>query len=316
MKSRSPVPHSLFERKTTQSVAGILRIWLTIFFAWSFVITFWNPLTILAGILLIGIMQYHLNVLGHDGLHYLLSPNRQLNDLFCRWALHGPHCAPLTSMRANHLNHHKHVGDASDLDRHYYEVTRFRSGRAFGIWLLAALIGGMTASIATKLLVHLRCQSKRAKISSSRASMSTQLVDITSVLISQVCIFAALYWASGRWISYLILWILPLLTVMTGLNVIRSCLEHAEDTEADSPTRNYSFVSNPIERFFVAPFNMNIHAEHHRFPGVPWYKLPELRRHLQLENKYDDITLCQNYLERYLIITRFLDEKKHASGNF
>ncbi len=49
-------------------------------------------------------------------------------------------------------------------------------------------------------------------------------------------------------------------------------------TERD---RLVSYVSSRIERFFLAPFNMNYHAEHHLFPYVPYYNLPRLRTKLR-----------------------------------
>jgi len=42
-------------------------------------------------------------------------------------------------------------------------------------------------------------------------------------------------------------------------------------------------VSNPLERLFVAPLNMNYHAAHHLWPSIPYYNLPladaEIRQH-------------------------------------
>jgi len=42
-----------------------------------------------------------------------------------------------------------------------------------------------------------------------------------------------------------------------------------------------SITSNPFERAFVAPFNMNYHAEHHLYPAVPARRLPEVRHALE-----------------------------------
>lgn len=43
----------------------------------------------------------------------------------------------------------------------------------------------------------------------------------------------------------------------------------------------FSFISNPVERFFIAPNHMNYHAEHHFFPFVPHGNLPFLRNLVQ-----------------------------------
>jgi fatty acid desaturase len=294
----------LFVRSTTRTAVGALRIWLTVALAWTVAINWWQPWILTVAVLFIGTMQYHMNVLGHDGLHFLLSPNRNLNDFICRWILHGPHCAPLTILRKNHLHHHATLGDATDLDRQYYEIAGFSSGPVFVFWLAASCLGAMSVAIIAKLFRRLV---GAESLATYKVVSATPWVDFIAVFASQSWIFSLLYWGSGRWYAYFLLWVLPLLTVMMGLNVIRSCLEHADDTGIDNPTRNFSFLSSPIECFFIAPFNMNIHAEHHHTSAVPWFNLPKLRRYLQRSGHYGSIRLCRSYLERVWAIARFLD---------
>ncbi len=50
-------------------------------------------------IILIGTLQYHLNILGHDGIHFLLHPDRRRNDFLTRWFLVCPQGMPLKIMR-------------------------------------------------------------------------------------------------------------------------------------------------------------------------------------------------------------------------
>jgi fatty acid desaturase len=81
---------------------------------------------------------------------------------------------------------------------------------------------------------------------------------------------------------YLVLWVLPLITLTTVCHLIRSFIEHAVLTEERPAHDNLlvSITSNPIELAFVAPFNMNFHAEHHLYPAVPARRLPEVRQAL------------------------------------
>jgi fatty acid desaturase len=39
-------------------------------------------------------------------------------------------------------------------------------------------------------------------------------------------------------------------------------------------------VSNRLERFFVAPLNMNHHAAHHLWPSIPYYNLAAAEREM------------------------------------
>ena len=73
----------------------------------------------------------------------------------------------------------------------------------------------------------------------------------------------------GEWWLYLVVWVLPLITLTTACHLMRSFVEHAVLTEERPEHDNLlvSITSNPLELAFVAPFNMNFHAEHHIYPG-------------------------------------------------
>ncbi len=288
------IPRELFQRSLSWSVWGAARTWLGIVLCWwaAGLLGAW---ALLPAALLIGTLQYHLNILGHDGLHYLLSDRRAVNDALCRWVLHGPHGAPLGAMRSNHLNHHTQFGRDADVDRQYYDIRRFASATAFRRWLGAALVGGMTLPIVLKLLGRgpgqpVRSGPKRAAPPGERA------LDLVSVVVSQSWIAAATWLFTGWWYAYLVLWLVPMLTVMIGLNSIRSCLEHAQAASAEPGL--HSFASNPFERFFLSPFNMNVHAEHHLVPAVPWYHLPKLRQHLLQAGLYSRVQPVDSYWAR------------------
>lgn len=288
------VPRELFQRSLGRSVLGITRTWLGIALCW-WAVGIFGPWALLLAVPLIGTLQYHLNVLGHDGLHYLLSNSRRVNDALCRWLLHGPHGAPLGAMRRNHLNHHTQFGSAADLDRQYYDTRRFTSAAAFRLWLGSALLGGMTLPIILKLLGRGAGRSDASQ-PTKLPGPQEQTKDRLSVVLSQAWIAVACWLCTGWWYAYLPLWLLPMLTVMVGLNSLRSCLEHAQAASGEPGL--HSFASNPVERFFLSPFNMNVHAEHHLVPAVPWHHLPALRHHLQREGLYGRVRLFGSYRQR------------------
>jgi fatty acid desaturase len=285
----------LFKRDLARCLFAIARIWLGIFLAWWAVGTF-GAWMVLPAIVWIGTLQYHLNVMGHDGLHFLIADSRSTNDTVCRWLLHGPHGAPLGAMRRNHLNHHTQFGGTADLDRQYYDTSRFSGQTAFRLWLVCALLGGMTIPIVIKLLRRKRPAGEATPVARAAAPGTDRTHDLLSVVASQAWIGVACWLFTGWWYAYLLLWLAPMLTVMVGLNSIRSCLEHAQS--GSSAPGLHSFVSGPVERFFLAPLNMNVHAEHHLVPAVPWHQLPALRAHLQAEGSYDKVTLFESYAQR------------------
>jgi len=289
------VPRELFRRDLKSCLLAISGVWAGIGLAWWAAASSGGWL-LAPAVLLIGTLQYHLNVMGHDGLHFLICDRRRVNDAICRWLLHGPHGAPLGAMRRNHLNHHTGFGSDADLDRQYYDMHRFKSGMAFRRWLVTALIGGMTVPIVLKLVGSKRHAPRITPAPTTRQTTPERWLDLLSVVASQVWIAGACWFVTGWWYAYALLWLLPMLTVMIGLNSIRSCLEHAQ-ARSEQPGL-HSFSSHLLERFFLSPFNMNVHAEHHLVPAVPWHQLPALRRHLQSEGDYGRVTLYRSYLQR------------------
>ncbi|MBN8430842.1 fatty acid desaturase [Microbulbifer salipaludis] len=271
--------------------SGILSCWLVASYGESYLFGF-------AAIVLVGVLQYHLNVIGHDGLHFNVGRSRSANDLVCRFLLHGPLLSPLSLLRKNHLSHHAHLGGARDNDRHYYEISRFGNSRRWILWLISSLLGGMTFQVVRKLLF-----SRGGSGSSAKSPINVDSVlakDLFSIGLTQLLILALLWFLFSGVHGYLVFWLLPMFTVMFGLNVVRSCLEHAVDVLDAS--RYLSFRPAVLERFFLSPYNMNFHAEHHFYPTVPMHHLPAFGRFLRRAGvKYDRLP---GYMSRLCYLSR------------
>lgn len=293
------LPAVLRRKPLSPVVWAITRTWLLIFAAIAACSFFPASSHWLLGGVLIGVLQYHLNVLAHDGIHYNLCANRGLNELLSRWALLAPQGLPLGAVRRSHLSHHLTLGRPEDLDRHYYDLSQHGTRGRFLRWIVGAPLGG----IVLQLLRKMRHPSLEAVPESPDGPGSR--LDILSVLACQALMALILWSATSRPWAYLPLWALPLITVMTGLNGIRSCLEHADLPGGPLPHRDYSFLSNPLELFLLAPFNMSHHAEHHLFTAVPFHQLPALRR--LLRDRPPGIRWERSYGSRLVYLWRNFD---------
>jgi fatty acid desaturase len=102
-----------------------------------------------------------------------------------------------------------------------------------------------------------------------------------SLVLVQAILAAGLTWAFAWW-TYPALWLAPLATLTVLSHLTRSFVEHAiSDLEqAAHSNRLITIKSNWIERFFVAPYSMNYHAEHHLLPSVPAPRLRQLHHEL------------------------------------
>ena len=285
---------TLLQKNEITATWAIARTWFFILSLLAIAATIKQPLILGLCFVLVGTMQYHLNILGHDGLHYALYHNRKVNDFVCRWFLHGPHFAPLGLMRKNHLLHHSKLGQFDDFDAQYYDIQRFNSRFSFTTWLVGSLFGGMNLAIVQKIFRSFSSKSNK------NSSSTFNFLDTFSVIATQFTVFIYTYLLTDSIFLFLFFWVAPAFTIMMGFNTIRSCLEHAlpqSSTEVD--TRLFTFNSYALERFFISPFNMNFHAEHHAFPAVPYYNLPKTREEMLEKNQLHPDQVKGSYFTRF-----------------
>ncbi|HET7774488.1 MAG TPA: fatty acid desaturase, partial [Burkholderiaceae bacterium] len=80
---------------------------------------------------------------------------------------------------------------------------------------------------------------------------------------------------------YLLLWVLPLLTVLQPILRLRAICELGAVTDLSSPltaarTNELRGLSGLLARAVFFPLHVNYHLEHHLYPAVPHYRLPAL----------------------------------------
>ncbi len=254
------------------------------------------------GVVLVAGLQNHLMVLWHHSIHTNMHPRREVNDAIGRWLLISPMGQPAGIMRRAHITHHAHLGEEQDPDRWYYDLDLHGRRRPWALigWLAVNCLGGLIVPQIRKALTGRRDATVDPGTERGRRDRRDRL----AVVVCQVALFAAFWALTGTWWGYLALWALPLVTLGSGLNCLRTALEHAD--ASDPPHRDYSFRSNPVERFFVAPFCMNYHWEHHKLMTVPYYRMPELRRLLLERGEYGDGRIVDSYLGRLRDVTSAL----------
>jgi fatty acid desaturase len=83
------------------------------------------------------------------------------------------------------------------------------------------------------------------------------------------------------WLSFLLYWIVPFCTWHIAAQYIRLICEHSaveSDQEEYSITR--TTIPTWLESVFILPCNVGYHLEHHWYPSVPFYHLPQLHQAL------------------------------------
>jgi len=104
--------------------------------------------------------------------------------------------------------------------------------------------------------------------------------DRNAVILFHAACLIVFAW-SGFLVQYLVLWILPLATVVQALLRLRAIAEHGATSDFSSPlTAARTNLVPSWLGWLIFPHHVNYHIEHHLYASVPQYNLPALHREL------------------------------------
>jgi fatty acid desaturase len=286
---RRALPREVVQRLTRRSpwraTAAVAHDFAVIAAAIAFALYFWpHPLAIFISVIVIGTRQHAMFVIAHDAAHYLLYQRRWLNDAV------GRICATVQGLsmctyRVIHRLHHNNLYGELDPD------TALHGGYPRGKWYLvrkllkdlsgltawktyAYFLGGAPAlNTATNVALRpLDDTSEKLKAEARR--------DRNAVVAFHVAALIVAAW-SGYLVQYLVLWILPLVTVVQAILRLRAIAEHGATTDFSSPLTAARTNTGPrwLE-WLIFPHQVNYHIEHHLYASVPHYNLRQLNREM------------------------------------
>jgi fatty acid desaturase len=279
------VVQALTRRSPWRATAAVLHDFAVLAVAIAVALHFWpNPLVILVSVLVIGTRQHALFVIAHDAAHYLLYERRALNDVV------GRVCATVQGLsmctyRVIHRLHHNNLYGALDPDTALHGG--YPRGRAYLVRKLLKDLSGLTAwktyayflggapALNTATNVALRPlddTSQKLRIEAER--------DRNLVIGFHIALLGFFAW-SGYLAEYLVLWVLPLVTVVQAMLRLRAIAEHGATTDFSSPLTAARTNTGPAWlEWLLFPHHVNYHIEHHLYASVPHYNLPALHREM------------------------------------
>jgi fatty acid desaturase len=286
---RKALPREVIQQLTRRSAwratAAVLHDFLILAAAIGVALYYWpNPLVLIPAVIVIGTRQHALFVIAHDAAHYLLYDHRLVNDVV------GRTCAMLQGLsmctyRVIHRMHHNNLYGELDPDTALHGG--YPRGRAYLVRKLLKDLSGLTAwktyayflggapALNTKTNVALRPLDDTSQKLRDEARQ-----DRNMVVAFHIAMVAAMAW-SGYLLQYLVLWVLPLVTVVQAILRLRAIAEHGATTDFSSPlTAARTNLAPGWLAWLIFPHQVNYHIEHHLYASVPHYNLPALHREL------------------------------------
>ena len=252
----------------------------------------WPSPWLVLSVLAIGVQQHAMFILAHEAAHYRLFRSRALNDAVGR-LIGMASGISMCTYRVIHRLHHNHLYTEEDPD------TAIHGGYPRGVvYLWKKLAQDLLGLNAWKTFAYffgapaINADTNRAARpldDTSAALRASARKDRWSVLAFQVGAptLAFALGGSSALALYLVLWLLPMLSVLQPILRLRAIAEHGAVTDLSSAltaarcNRTTGTLGNWLGRALLFPHHVNHHLEHHLYPAVPHYRLPELHRLLQ-----------------------------------
>jgi fatty acid desaturase len=258
------VVRRLTRRSAWRATAAVLHDFAVIGVCLAVAITWWpNPLVVGVAVILIGTRQHALFVIAHDAAHYLLYERRWLNDAVGRL------CAMLQGLsmctyRVIHRMHHNNLYGALDPDtalhggyprgRAYLAKKLLKDLSGLTAWKTYAYFLGGAPALNTQTKVALRPLDDTSEKLRSEARH-----DRNAVIFFHV-VALLLFALSGYLVEYLVLWVLPLVTVVQAILRLRAIAEHGATTDFSSPlTAARTNLAPGWLEWLIFPHQVNYH---------------------------------------------------------
>ncbi|HVT65508.1 MAG TPA: fatty acid desaturase [Mycobacteriales bacterium] len=257
---------TLRRRDLVANIGYLALTWLIIGGAFTLAGVWTSWWTIALAFLINSSRQQVLLNIEHECIHASFSRDKRRDSAVGIIACASPAGSPWHDSRARHLAHHRLLATPDDPDLALHDSADKNTPAKLVRYLGLSLFGGYAARI---LLSG----------APSTVSRELRIRDFRNLVVAQVALWGTSWLVFGDWWLYLVVWVLPLITLTAAGHLLRSFVEHGVLTEERPEHDNLlvSIKSNPIELAFVAPYNMNLHAEHHLYPAVPAFRLPEVR---------------------------------------
>ena len=263
--------------------------------------TWFNPLTYLLAVFVIGTRILSLGGLMHEAAHYRIFRNRTLND-FVGELIAFPTTASMAGYRNSHFSHHRELNGPKDPD-----------------WARNLLIDDYEFPMPQylflrRVLLHLVGFKTKQLLGSFHNNPETRDIPVLTTrlrLVAFVGLFAAAI-AFGFGMQLLFYWIVPLLTVFVATGYIKRVSEHYGTRHEGVLNETRTLIAPAWQLFLLAPWGLNYHLEHHLYPSITCFNLAKAHRILMTRPAYAE---AAHITDGYFGLVRELASNKPGERN-
>jgi fatty acid desaturase len=286
----------------TRALGAIGTEWLGVAAAVVLCQLWFHPVLYVLAVMFIGARQHALAVIGHDATHHRLLPHRTTNDwvgnVLCLW----PVFISVEGFRKFHVAHHQHTNLEGDGNRELWYT--HQDGELVADWQYPKSRLGLAAVLLKRAMVITGLWWM------TRGLLSSIVVrERPAVIVLRYTYFASLaavMTLTSSWSLFLWYWLVPYCTWHTAIQYARLICEHSA-VHSPSPAYQVTRTTIPtrLEAVFILPRHIGYHIEHHWYPSVPFYRLPDLhQRLLQLPGYRRDANVKRGVLRALVDCTK------------
>jgi fatty acid desaturase len=262
----------------SKALAATAGEWLSIAVVIALCSSFWHPVLYVIAVMFIGARQHALIIMGHDASHYRYLPKRWQNEFFANLFLMWPVFASVEGFRKFHSTHHQYTNLPQDGNRHIW-YTHDAAGELAPDWAFPKTRAGLV------LLLLRRAFFLTGAFWIIRGLVGSSLIPspywmVAARIVFYLSVVGALT-SFGLWYAFLLYWIVPYCTWHIAIQYMRIICEHsAVESEEEEYGITRTTIPTLLESIFILPCNVGYHIEHHWYPSVPFYRLPDLHKRL------------------------------------